>query len=199
MGRALSMDLRERVVAAIGSWMSRRAAALRFGIGAATAVRWAGLMRDRGSAAPRRQGGDMRSGRTAAHAARISRGARRSARRPMRRSPNCAPRSRVKACRWRSRRCGASSRATRSRVKKDRPRRRAGPPRRAETARGLVRGPARPRSRHPRLRRRDRCQHQDGTQTRALRARRQGCAWRSRTGTGTGTQPPSSAASGSRA
>ena len=79
MGRALSMDLRERVVAAIGSWMSRRAAALRFGIGAATAVRWAGLMRDRGSAAPRRQGGDMRSGRTAAHAARISRAARRSA------------------------------------------------------------------------------------------------------------------------
>ena len=82
MGRALSMDLRERAVAAIGSWMSRRAAALRFGIGAATAVRWAGLMRDRGSAAPRRQGGDMRSGRTAAHAARIhaALGARRDAR-----------------------------------------------------------------------------------------------------------------------
>lgn len=63
MGRALSMDLRERVVAAIGSWMSRRAAALRFGIGAATAVRWAGLMRDRGSAAPRRQGGAASAGR----------------------------------------------------------------------------------------------------------------------------------------
>ena len=71
MGKALSMDLRERVVAAIGLGMSRRAAAVRFGVSAATAVRWAGLVRDRGSAVPRPQGGDMRSGRTAAHAARI--------------------------------------------------------------------------------------------------------------------------------
>ena len=45
------MDLRARVVDAIGAGMSRRAAALRFGISAATAVRWAQLQRDRGSVA----------------------------------------------------------------------------------------------------------------------------------------------------
>jgi len=71
MGRPLSMDLRARVVDAIGSGMSRRAAAARFGISAATAVRWAQLQRDRGSAAPRAQGGDMRSRTTEVHAARI--------------------------------------------------------------------------------------------------------------------------------
>ena len=61
MGKALSVDLRVRVVEAIGLGMSRRAAATRFGISAASAIRWAQLQRDRGSAAPRRQGGDMRS------------------------------------------------------------------------------------------------------------------------------------------
>ena len=71
MGRPLSMDLRARVVDAIGSGMSRRAAAARFGISAATAVRWAQLQRDRGSVAPRAQGGDMRSRTTEVHAARI--------------------------------------------------------------------------------------------------------------------------------
>jgi len=71
MGRPLSMDLRARVVDAIGAGMSRRAAALRFGISAATAVRWAQLQRDRGSVASKPQGGDMRSRTTEVHAARI--------------------------------------------------------------------------------------------------------------------------------
>ena len=71
MGKALSVDLRVRVVEAIGSGMSRRAAAARFGISAATAVRWARLQRERGSVASARQGGDMRSRTTEAHAARI--------------------------------------------------------------------------------------------------------------------------------
>ena len=71
MGRPLSMDLRARVVDAIGAGMSRRAAATRFGISAATAVRWAALVRDRGSAVPRAQGGDMRSRTTEVHASRI--------------------------------------------------------------------------------------------------------------------------------
>lgn len=71
MGRPLSMDLRARVVDAIGSGMSRRAAATRFGISAATAVRWAQLQRDGGSVASKPQGGDMRSRTTEAHAARI--------------------------------------------------------------------------------------------------------------------------------
>jgi len=71
MGKALSVDLRVRVVEAIGAGMSRRAAATRFGISAATAVRWAQLQRARGSVASARQGGDMRSRTTEAHAARI--------------------------------------------------------------------------------------------------------------------------------
>ena len=71
MGKALSVDLRVRVVEAIGAGMSRRAAATRFGISAATAVRWAQLQRDRGSVASKPQGGDMRSRTTEVHAARI--------------------------------------------------------------------------------------------------------------------------------
>jgi len=71
MGRPLSMDLRDRVVAAIGDGMSRRAAAARFGISISSAIRWAGLVRDRGNAAPQRQGGDKRSAQTERHASRI--------------------------------------------------------------------------------------------------------------------------------
>jgi transposase len=40
MGKPLSLDLRSRLVGAVVSGMSRRAAAERFGVGAATAVRW---------------------------------------------------------------------------------------------------------------------------------------------------------------
>ena len=40
MARALSQDLRDRVVAAVEGGMSCRAVAARFGIGVATAVRW---------------------------------------------------------------------------------------------------------------------------------------------------------------
>ncbi len=71
MGKPLSMDLRERVVGAISGSMSRRAVAARFGVSAASAVRWAALQRDRGNAAARPQGGDTRSVRTEAKAARI--------------------------------------------------------------------------------------------------------------------------------
>ena len=53
MGKPLSMDLRARVVGAISRGMSRRAAAARFGVSAASAVRWAALQRDRGNAAAR--------------------------------------------------------------------------------------------------------------------------------------------------
>ena len=61
MGRSLSMDLRERVVSAVDAWNSRREAAARFGVSAASAVRWCAMARERGSAAPRPQGGDRRS------------------------------------------------------------------------------------------------------------------------------------------
>lgn len=71
MGKPLSMDLRERVVGAISGGMSRRAAATRFGVSAASAVRWTALQRDHGKPAAKPQGGDTRSATTEAKAARI--------------------------------------------------------------------------------------------------------------------------------
>ncbi len=63
MTKPLSMDLRQRVLAAIDSGMSRHAAAARFGIAPSTAVKWFDLRRKTGSVAPRAQGGDTRSSR----------------------------------------------------------------------------------------------------------------------------------------
>jgi transposase len=56
MGKPYSMDLRERVIAAIGGGMSTRAAAARFSIGIATAGAWARLKRATGEVRPARQG-----------------------------------------------------------------------------------------------------------------------------------------------
>jgi transposase len=67
MGRALSMDLRERVIAAIDGGLSRRAAAARFGVSAASAIRWRQLTVRMGKVVPRRPGGDSRSKRVEAH------------------------------------------------------------------------------------------------------------------------------------
>ena len=69
--KALSVDLRERVVAAVASGSSCRAAAARFGVSAASAVRWCELARQAGSVAPGPLGGDRRSARIEAHAALI--------------------------------------------------------------------------------------------------------------------------------
>lgn len=63
MTRPLSLDLRQRVLDAIDGGMSCRAAAARFGIAPSAAVKWRRLRRETGSVAPRRQGGDRRSGR----------------------------------------------------------------------------------------------------------------------------------------
>ena len=71
MGRALSMDLRERVLAAIEGGLSCRAAAARFGVSVSSAIRWRQRLVQRGSAAPRMQGGDRRSARIEAHGALI--------------------------------------------------------------------------------------------------------------------------------
>ena len=71
MGKPLSMDLRERVVDAISQGMSRRSAGARFGVSAASAVRWAALQRAQGKPLAKPQGGDMRSAATEAKAARI--------------------------------------------------------------------------------------------------------------------------------
>jgi transposase len=63
MARSLSEDLRSRLVAAVKGGLSRRAAAARFGVSVATAVRWMDSWRRTGAVAARPQGGDRRSGR----------------------------------------------------------------------------------------------------------------------------------------
>jgi transposase len=73
MSKALSVDLRERVVAVIAAGSSCRAAAVRFGVSAASAIRWAALAREAGSVAPGPLGGDRRSAQIEAHAALILR------------------------------------------------------------------------------------------------------------------------------
>lgn len=61
MTRALSDDLRKRVIAAVDSGMSRRAAAERFGVGVSTAIKWVRRWRKTGRWAAMRSGGDVRS------------------------------------------------------------------------------------------------------------------------------------------
>jgi transposase len=68
MARSLSMDLRRRVIQAVNEGASRREAAARFGVSAASAVRWCARLRDTGDASARRQGGDRVSHRIEAHA-----------------------------------------------------------------------------------------------------------------------------------
>jgi transposase len=63
MAKTLSEDLRVRVIAAVNGGMSRNAAAERFGIAAATAVRWLRAWNDTGATAARPKGGDLRSQR----------------------------------------------------------------------------------------------------------------------------------------
>jgi transposase len=65
----LSLDLRRRVVAAVGEdGMSCRAAARRFGVSFSSAIRWVSALRERGSCAALPMGGDTRSQRVEAHA-----------------------------------------------------------------------------------------------------------------------------------
>ncbi len=71
MSRALSLDLRERVLTAVALGASHRQAAERFGVSAASVSRWRALARVQGDARPRALGGDRRSGRIEAHKATI--------------------------------------------------------------------------------------------------------------------------------
>jgi putative transposase len=58
MAKPYSMDLRERVVAAVlREGMSCHAAAARFGVAASSAIKWVRRVRETGSAAPGRMGG----------------------------------------------------------------------------------------------------------------------------------------------
>ena len=67
MARSLSEDLRSRLIVAVDSGMSRRAAARRFGVAAATAVRWVRAWRTSGTTRAKPQGGDKRSHRIEAY------------------------------------------------------------------------------------------------------------------------------------
>lgn len=67
MGKPLSMDLRSRALAAVDEGMSCRAAARRFGVAAATVIRWYDQRRSTGGYAAKAQGGDTRSRRIEAH------------------------------------------------------------------------------------------------------------------------------------
>jgi transposase len=71
MSKALSLDLRTRVLAAIAGGLSCRQAAERFGVSASSAIRWRAMQRRQGDARPKALGGDRRSGRIEAHAATI--------------------------------------------------------------------------------------------------------------------------------
>src|SRR3546814_17285619 len=58
MAKPYSMDLRERVVAAVAvDGMSCHAAAARFGVAASSAIKWVRRVRETGSAAPGQMGG----------------------------------------------------------------------------------------------------------------------------------------------
>ena len=67
MTKSISEDLRSRVIAAVDGGLSRRAAAERFGVAAASAIRWVREWRETGSTRAKPQGGDMRSRRIEAH------------------------------------------------------------------------------------------------------------------------------------
>ena len=69
MAKALSVDLRRRVVGAIADGMSCRQAAARFKVSPASAIRWRAQEHRTGDVAPKKQGGDRRSGRIEAQAA----------------------------------------------------------------------------------------------------------------------------------
>lgn len=71
MTRPLSMDLRERLIAAVEGGQSRRSAAERFGVAPSTAIKWLARWQEEGNARPRPMGGDRHSHRLEAHAAEI--------------------------------------------------------------------------------------------------------------------------------
>ena len=67
MVKALSKDLRDRLLNAVEGGMTCRAAATRFGVAPSTAIRWVSRLKETGHRTPKRQGGDLRSHRIEAH------------------------------------------------------------------------------------------------------------------------------------
>lgn len=68
MSKALSVDLRTRVLAAVSAGASHREAAKRFGVSAASVSRWRNLQIRQGNVQPGPLGGDRNSRKTEAHA-----------------------------------------------------------------------------------------------------------------------------------
>lgn len=58
MPSSLSVDLRERVVAAVADGASQHKAAERFGVSVASASRWCGKVGETGDVAPKPRGGE---------------------------------------------------------------------------------------------------------------------------------------------
>ena len=152
MAQPLSMDLRTRVLSAVAEGASGRSAGRRFGVSAPSVSRWRALERTQGDAAPKPVGGDRRSHETEAHAAAIL--AAIEARADLTLEEH-RPNSPGMACSSAMARFGDFSTVTRSRAKKVRARCRTGAPGYREAKAGLVRRPTRPRSRTPRVHRRD--------------------------------------------
>jgi len=71
MSKALSIDLRVRVLAAVAAGASHRQAAERFGVSPASVSRWRAREREQGDPSPKALGGDRRSGRIDAHHAAV--------------------------------------------------------------------------------------------------------------------------------
>lgn len=69
MAKALSVDLRRRVVGAIERGLSCRQAAERFGVSASSAIRWFDRLKKQGDITAKSQGGDRKSSRIEAEAA----------------------------------------------------------------------------------------------------------------------------------
>ena len=72
MSRALSLDLRSRIVALVRSGVSRRAAAARFSVSPSSAVRFAKRHEEHGTAAASRTGRPPGTGKLAPHVAFLS-------------------------------------------------------------------------------------------------------------------------------
>ena len=68
MTKPLSNDLRARLISAVDAGQSRRAAAVRFGVAASTAVKWVERWRREGRMEAKAYGGDRHSHRMEAHA-----------------------------------------------------------------------------------------------------------------------------------
>jgi transposase len=71
MSKALSVDLRVRVLAAVARGLTHRQAGERFGVSAASVSRWRKLEREQGDARPGPLGGDRRSHGLERHGATI--------------------------------------------------------------------------------------------------------------------------------